>query len=135
MAYTREIRHVARDFLNVGGPRWGPIVSSLRPHTFPVHQELTTASPSLPETEYADLRGPFCHVAGGELEQIQFLLGHVSVETTERCLGCKQHLRGDVNYKIGLEPSAAALAAFWLVLTSAAGAAPSSRQCAPPTLW
>jgi Phage integrase family len=25
-----------------------------------------------------------CHVAGGELEQIQFLLGHVSVQTTER---------------------------------------------------
>ena len=25
-----------------------------------------------------------CHQAGGELEQIQFLLGHVSVQTTER---------------------------------------------------
>jgi site-specific recombinase XerD len=25
-----------------------------------------------------------CHVAGGELEQIQFLLGHVSVQTTEQ---------------------------------------------------
>jgi integrase len=26
----------------------------------------------------------FCHDSGGELEQIQFLLGHVSVQTTER---------------------------------------------------
>jgi site-specific recombinase XerD len=45
-----------------------------------------------------------CHAAGGELEQIQFLLGHVSVETTERYLGCKQRLREAVNDKIGLEP-------------------------------
>jgi hypothetical protein len=27
--------------------------------------------------------------SGGELEQIQFLLGHVSVQKTERYLGCK----------------------------------------------
>ena len=45
-----------------------------------------------------------CHTAGGELEQIQFLLGHVSVETTERYLGCKQRLRLAVNDHIGLEP-------------------------------
>ena len=45
-----------------------------------------------------------CRAAGGELEQIQFLLGHVSVETTERYLGCKQRLQGAVNGKIGLEP-------------------------------
>src|SRR5215475_354446 len=45
-----------------------------------------------------------CHAAGGELEQIQFLLGHVSVETTERYLGCKQRLTGAVNDHIGLEP-------------------------------
>jgi len=31
----------------------------------------------------------FCHDSGGELEQIQFLLGHVSVQTTEKYLGCK----------------------------------------------
>ena len=33
-----------------------------------------------------------CHEAGGELGQIQFLLGHVSVQTTERYQGCKQTL-------------------------------------------
>ena len=38
-----------------------------------------------------------CHVAGGELEQIQFLPGHASVQTTERYLGCKQKLRHAVN--------------------------------------
>ncbi len=45
-----------------------------------------------------------CHQAGGELEQIQFLLGHMSVQTTERYLGCKQRLRNAVNDHIGLEP-------------------------------
>jgi integrase len=45
-----------------------------------------------------------CHEAGGELEQIQFLLGHVSVQTTERYLGCKQRFRNAVNDNIGLEP-------------------------------
>jgi integrase len=49
-----------------------------------------------------------CHLAGGELEQIQFLLGHVSVQTTERYLGCKQKLRCAVNDRIGIEPDAAA---------------------------
>ncbi len=45
-----------------------------------------------------------CHTAGGELEQIRFLLGHVSVQTTEKYLGCKQRLREAVNDKIGIEP-------------------------------
>ena len=44
-----------------------------------------------------------CHLAGGELEQIQFLLGHASVQTTERYLGCKQKLRHAVNDRMGLE--------------------------------
>jgi site-specific recombinase XerD len=40
-------------------------------------------------------------VNGGELEQIQFVLGHVSVLTTERYLGCKQNLEERVNDRFG----------------------------------
>jgi site-specific recombinase XerC len=42
-----------------------------------------------------------CHTAGGEIEQIQFLLGHASVLTTERYLGCKQNLEAPVNDRFG----------------------------------
>src|SRR5580704_8966719 len=44
-----------------------------------------------------------CRAAGGELEQIQFLLGHVSVQTTERYLGCTQRISSAVNDRIGIE--------------------------------
>ena len=45
-----------------------------------------------------------CLLAGGQLDQIQFLLGHVSIQTTERYLGCRQELRDAVNDKLGIEP-------------------------------
>ena len=43
-----------------------------------------------------------CHSCGGELEQIQFLLGHASVQTTERYIGCKQNLQDAVNDRLGI---------------------------------
>jgi site-specific recombinase XerD len=46
-----------------------------------------------------------CRASGGELEQIQFLLGHMSVQTTERYLGCTQRIASAVNDKIGIEPA------------------------------
>jgi hypothetical protein len=36
--------------------------------------------------------------------KIQFLVGHVSVQTTERYIGCNQKLRIAVNHRIGIEP-------------------------------
>jgi site-specific recombinase XerD len=66
-----------------------------------------TGKMGLPRLAPHDLRrscARLCHSAGGELEQIQFLLGHVSVSTTERYIGCKQRLRQAVNDSLGLEP-------------------------------
>jgi len=54
-----------------------------------LHQELTPIS-----------------FTSGELEHIQFLLGHVSVQTTERYAGCTQRILSAVNDRIGIEPGA-----------------------------
>jgi integrase len=43
-----------------------------------------------------------CHECSGELEQIQFLLGHASVQTTERYIGSKQKLQDAVNDRFGI---------------------------------
>ena len=59
----------------------------------------------LPRIAPHDLRrtcAKLCHSSGGELEQIQFLLGHASVQTTERYLGCKQNLGHPVNDRFSL---------------------------------
>ncbi len=44
-----------------------------------------------------------CRKAGGDLEQIQLLLGHASVQTTERYLGTEQNLVTAVNDGLGLD--------------------------------
>jgi integrase len=44
-----------------------------------------------------------CRESGGELEQIQFLLGHASIQTTERYPGSRQNLKEAVNDRRGLD--------------------------------
>ena len=68
---------------------------------------LARASTSLPRTTCGVTCARLCHLAGGELDQSQFLVRHVSIQTTERYLGCKQKLRVAVNDRLGIESDAA----------------------------
>jgi integrase len=43
-----------------------------------------------------------CRKNGGDLEQIKFLLGHASIQTTERYLGSEQEIAVAVNDNLGL---------------------------------
>ena len=59
----------------------------------------------LPNLAPHDLRrtcAKLCRAAGGDLEQIQFLLGHSSIQTTERYLGSRQNLANAVNDNLGI---------------------------------
>ena len=61
---------------------------------------------SLGKLSAHDLRrtcAKLCRKAGGDLEQIQMLLGHASILTTERYLGTDQNLTTAVNDDLGLE--------------------------------
>jgi len=58
------------------------------------------ARAGLPDLAPHDLRrtcAKLCRASGGDLEQIQFLLGHTSIQTTERYLGTRQDLVHAVN--------------------------------------
>jgi len=67
--------------------------------------KLYAAEMGIPGLAPHDLRrtcAKLCRAAGGELEQIQMLLGHASVQTTERYLGTKQDLVNPPNDAIRL---------------------------------
>jgi integrase len=64
------------------------------------------AEVGVPRLAPHDLRrtcAKLCRAAGGDLEQIQLLLGHASIATTERYLGSRLDLAQAVNDDLGLD--------------------------------
>lgn len=97
------LRVLMREAKITAGPIFGLInkAGRIAPHGFSPHAIWSVVKRACCGSDISgvaprDLRrtcARLCHEAGGELEQIQFLLGHVSVPITERYLGCKQRLR------------------------------------------
>jgi integrase len=61
------------------------------------HQSKSASSTSAPTT-----CAKLCRKNGGDLEQIKFLLGHSSIQTTELYLGSEQDIEIAVNDNLGL---------------------------------
>ncbi len=65
----------------------------------------TTRAMGLEQLAPHDMRctcAKLCRKRGGDLEQIKFLLGHASIQTTERYLGAEQDFVSAVNDNLGL---------------------------------
>jgi integrase len=77
------------------------ISGTQQPEFAPFEEELQVRHGAVAPHDFRRTCAKLCHGNGGELEQIQFLLGHVSVLTTERYLGCKQNLEEPVNDRFG----------------------------------
>jgi integrase len=107
------VKRLVDRWLGESGIAAGPLFRPLRkggaltPGTQPVSEDLiytlvqrSGAVIGHPELTPHDLRrtcAKLCRKAGGDLEQIQLLLGHASIQTTERYLGTKQDLVQAVN--------------------------------------
>jgi hypothetical protein len=61
------------------------------------HRSRSGSSTSAPTT-----CAKLCWKSGGDVEQIKFLLGHSSIQTTERYLGSEQDIEIAVNDNLGL---------------------------------
>jgi integrase len=86
------------------GTVWGPKISEKLVWSIVRERARVAGIDQLAPHDLRRTCARLCHAAGGELEQIQFLLGHRSAETTERYLGSRQRIVAAVNDKIGLEP-------------------------------
>jgi integrase len=88
--------------INKGGRIWGEGITA---NVIWCVVEGYAAGIGVPKLAPHDLRrtcAKLCRAAGGDLEQIQLLLGHASIQTTERYLGTKQNLVHAVNDDLGL---------------------------------
>ncbi len=110
------VKRILDRWIEAGEISEGPLFRTLRkggaltPTVQPISEDLvytlvqkSGAAIGHPQLTPHDLRrtcAKLCRKAGGDLEQIQLLLGHASIQTTERYLGTKQDLVQAVNDRV-----------------------------------
>lgn len=89
--------------LNKKGTMWGQGVTAKVIWWVVLRYAKPLGTPKLAPHDLRRTCAKLCRAAGGDLEQIQLLLGHASIQTTEQYLGTKQNLMEAVNDRLGLE--------------------------------
>jgi integrase/recombinase XerD len=91
--------------INKGGNVWGEGLTANVVWSIVGGYAARIGAPQLAPHDLRRTCAKLCRAAGGDLEQIQLLLGHASLHTTERYLGSKLQLTEAVNDHLGLDLS------------------------------
>ncbi len=83
-----------------GTPKTGKALSDDAVYSLVKQTGSAIGKPDLTPNDLRQTCAQLCRQAGGDLEQIQFLLGHANVQTTVRFLRTKQELRQAVNDRV-----------------------------------
>jgi site-specific recombinase XerD len=89
--------------INKKGQVWGQGITPKVIWWVVLHYAKQIGIPKLAPHDLRRTCAKLCRMAGGDLEQIQLLLGHASIQTTEHYLGTRQNLVEAVNDRLGLE--------------------------------
>jgi integrase/recombinase XerD len=89
--------------VNKGGKLWGETITEAVVWAITREYGNRIGKAKLAPHDLRRTCAKLCRASGGALEQIQLLLGHASIQTTERYLGTQQNLAQAVNDHLPIE--------------------------------